>query len=433
MKKNVRTILLCLACWAAVLAVCFGLLCAAAAVPDKSINDNLLKSSEKLAAKSPHGTSIGSIYHGIQDNYADAVLLGVAANMSSDNIVEAAIDTKYYDDGYGPAVGIKATLNGKQANNDYTRYWHGSLILVRPLLALTDIDGIRIILSVIISLLIALNIFIMIRRKHIAACVIFGVSAVLIQFWFVFTTIEYMSVFIIMLAVLPLYVKFADNTRTLVIISAGVGTLTAFADFLTAETLTLLVPLTVAFFIVAEKGEKPNNKKSLLRSAACAAAWVDAYLLTFVAKWLAASALLGRNMSEVAVAAAAERFSGMEDEITSPIELFFSSLGANFSMLSPVSDKINVIAILIWIAVFAAVCVFIYRSNKRTHNLPKITMIIIAAVPVVRFCVLMNHSYLHNFFTYRALMPSIMAILGLMWYRVGNQGKNVKGKNKQKS
>ena len=430
MKKNVRTILLCLACWAAVLAVCFGLLCAAAAVPDKSIKDNLLKSSEKLAAEDPHGTSIGSIYHSIQDNYADAVLLGVAANMSSDNIIEAAIDTKYYDDDYGPAVGIKATLNGKKANNDYTRYWHGSLVLVRPLLALTDISGIRIILSVVISLLIGLNAFLLIYKKHTAACVIFLVSAVLVQFWFVYTTIEYMSVFIIMLAVLPLYVKYADNTRALAVISATVGTVTAFADFLTAETLTLLVPLTVAYFIIAEKGEKPDNKKSLLRGAACAAAWFDAYLLTFVAKWLAASAMLGRNMSEVAVAAAAERFGGMEDEITSPIELLFSALGANFSMLSPVSGKISIVAVLIWIAVFAAVCVFIYRSNKRTHNLPKATMIIIAAIPVLRFCVLMNHSYLHNFFTYRALMPSIMALLGLMWYRVGASGGKQKKKQK---
>ena len=57
-------------------------------------------------------------------------------------------------------------------------------------------------------------------------------------------------------------------------------------------------------------------------------------------------------------------------------------------------------------------------------------MIIIAAIPVLRFCVLMNHSYLHNFFTYRALMPSIMALLGLMWYRVGASGGKQKKKQK---
>ena len=57
-------------------------------------------------------------------------------------------------------------------------------------------------------------------------------------------------------------------------------------------------------------------------------------------------------------------------------------------------------------------------------------MILIAALPVVRICVLMNHSYLHNFFTYRALMASIMAVLGLVWYRIGGSKKTPAKKKK---
>ncbi len=430
MKKNVRTILVCLICWAAVLAVAFGLLCAAAAVPRSSIKDNLMQSSKKLASQSPHGTTLGSTYHSIQDNYADAVLLGVAANMSSDDVLRSTLDTKYYDDGFGPAVGIQATLTGREANTDYTRYWHGSLVLIRPLLAVTDINGIRITGSVIISLLLVLDCFLLIRRKNIAACVILAVSAILVQIWFVFTSLEYMTVFIVMLAVMPLFIRFAQNARMLAVISAGTGTLTAFADFLTAETLTLLVPLTIAFFITAQKGEKPDNKKSLATAAACGAAWGGAYLLTFAAKWFAASAVLGRNVSDIAVSAAAQRISGMGDDIASPIELFFSSFGANLSMLSPVSSKINVAAIAIWLALFAGVCIFLKRRDTKLHSLSKPTMIIIACLPLLRFGVLMNHSYLHNYFTYRALMPSIMALLGLMYYRVNSTDKQKNRKKK---
>ena len=430
MKNTVKQVLACLVCWAAVLAVCFGLLCAAAAVPDDSIKDNLVKSAEKLAAGDPHGKTAGSIYHSVQDNYADAILLGIAANMDSDDVFTSVLDTKYYDDGYGAAVGILETTNGKEANTDYTRYWHGSLVLVRPSLMFTDISGIRIIGAVIIIILLLGNAALLIWKKHIAACVILLISATLVQFWFVFTTIEYMATFIVMLAVLPLYVKFAHNPKALTIISAGVGTLTAFADFLTTETLTILVPLAMAFFIIAEKGEKPDGKKSVITLVKCLAAWGACYLLTFGAKWLLASAVLGRDVSDIAFSAAAERLGGTGELGLSPFELFFSALGSNFTMLTPCGSKTSTLWALGWLALFAAVCYFILRFDTRKLSAPKAAMILIAALPVVRICVLMNHSYLHNFFTYRALMASIMAALGLVWYRIGGSKKTPAKKKK---
>ena len=341
MKTVFKNTGLCLLCWAVLLGVCFGLLCAAASVPSESIKDNLVSSCSKLASEDPHGASLEGVYHSVRDNYADAVLLGVAANMDSDSVVRSALDTKYYDDGYGPAVGIMATLKGYEANNDYTRYWHGSLVFVRPLLALWDIDGIRAAGTAVIILLMLFDAVWLIRKKHTALCVILLASAVLVEFWFVFTTIEYMSVFIIMLAAVPLYVRFAENTRALVILSAGAGTLTAFFDFLTAETLTLLVPLTAAMFAAAGKGGRPDSKKALRTVILCLAAWGGCYLLTFAAKWAITSVVMGRNVSDVALAAAAERIGGTDDEISSPIVLLFAALGANISMLSPVSEKIS--------------------------------------------------------------------------------------------
>ena len=429
MKKTIGCAAACLLCWAAVLAVCFGLLCTAAAVPDEKLAGNLTASCDKLAVHLPHEKTADSIYHSICDNYADAVLLGVAANMTSGDIPRSVIDTKYYDDDYGPAVGIRATLNGLEGNIDYTRYWHGSLIAVRPLLALTDISGIRLIGAVTVTLLIIGNAVLLLYRRHTAACEIFLISAAAVQFWFVYTTLEYMTVFIIMLLALPLYVRFAENSRALAVISAGVGTLTAFADFLTAETLTLLVPLTISFFINAESGEKSDGKKSLLRLTGCGAAWGAAYLMTFAAKWVIAGAYLGRDVTQTALAAAAERFGGSDRVPDSPAELLFSALGANFSCLTPASDKISVAGVIVWLGAFAAVCVILLKRKKLAPNLPKAAMIIIAALPVIRFGVLMNHSYLHNFFTYRALMTSIMAMLGLMWYRVGGKSKKTKQKN----
>ena len=421
MKRILRGIGRSVICWAAVLLICFGLLCAAAAVPDSAVREHLLSSSDRLATHAPHEKTVSSLYNSVCDNYADAVLLGIAASMSSEDAVMSALNTRYYDDGYGPAVGIRAVLNGKEPDQDYTRYWHGSLVFVRPLLAVTDLTGIRIAGAVVICLLLAGDTAWLFYRKHRAAAVILLVSAALVWLPFVFTTVEYMSVFLILLSVLPLYVRFAENPEKLVILSAGVGTLTAFFDFLTAETLTLLVPLTVAFFIRAEQGELPDEKKSLRQTVSCGAAWAGGYLLTFAAKWAAASAALGHSVTGTALEAAGVRVNGSAEGISSPAEMLMQAWGANLSRLVPTAERVSILGVLCWIGLFALACVLLYRSNTRTHNLPRGAMLLIAAVPFVRFSVLMNHSVMHDFFTYRALMASIMAILGLMWYRVGTR------------
>ena len=288
-------------------------------MPVSAVRGHLLSSSDKLAVHAPHEKTVNSLYSSTCDNYADAVLLGIAASMSPEDPMFSALNTRYYDDDYGPAVGIRAVLNGATANQDYTRYWHGSLVFVRPLLAVTDLTGIRIAGAVLLCLLFAADTGWLFYRMHRAAAVILLVSAALIYLPFVFTTVEYQSVFLIMLAALPLYVRFAEEPEKLVILSAGVGTLTAFLDFLTAETLTLLVPLTTAYFIPAEKGALPDEKKSLLQTVSCGAAWTGGYLLTFASKWAAASAVLGHSVTGTALEAANVRLAGSADGISSPV------------------------------------------------------------------------------------------------------------------
>ena len=106
--------------------------------------------------------------------------------------------------------------------------------------------------------------------------------------------------------------------------------------------------------------------------------------------------------------------------------MIFFAWGANLSRLVPTAEQISIAGMLCWAGLFACVCILLYRSDTRTHNLPRAAMLLIAAIPFVRFAVLRNHSCLHDFFTYRALMSSIMALLGLMWYRVGTRVRRTK-------
>ncbi|MBQ5311404.1 MAG: hypothetical protein ILP19_05120, partial [Oscillospiraceae bacterium] len=253
--------------------------------------------------------------------------------------------------------------------------------------------------------------FVMLYRRSRGAAVIFIVSALLTHIWFVCTTLEYMTVYIIMLSVLPLYLRFSDKPSALVVLSCAAGTVTAFADFLTTEIMTLFVPL-VAVLLV----KRYDDKKSAVLTAGCSVSWLGGYILTFIVRWAAASAVTGRGITDIALSSAGERIGGLPDGIGSHAELFFSSLGANLSMLTLTDSKTDISGTVLWIFIFAAVCIFIgARTNKR-RAVPMV-LLFIAAVPLVRFGVLMNHSFLHNYFTYRSLMISIMAVLGFAWFK----------------
>ncbi len=412
-----KTILKCAVTFAVTLAVCFGLLCAACAVPLGAVRDNLTSSADKMARHDPHEMSTDGIYHSVCDNYADAVLFGVCANI--EDVPADVIDARYYDDGYGAAVGIRASLSGYEPNVPYARYWHGSLMLIRPLLAVFDIDGIRITLSVLILLLFAIDAWMLFRRNR-AAGVIFLLSAILTQIWYTCTTLEYMPVYIIMLAGIPLYIRYAENDGALMVLFAAAGTLTAFTDFLTAETLTVLMPLTVVFMLCPQKRD---NRASLLLAVYSCLAWGISYVCTFLVKWIIASAATGMSIKDIALSQAAERASGLPEGIGSHIELVFAAIGANMTMLTPAADKLNIAGIGVWCVIFAAVCLFVGCMRTGRQFMPGAALILIAVLPLIRFIVLANHSFLHCYFTYRALMPSIAAVSAMVWYRLPEEKK----------
>ena len=62
--------------------------------------------------------------------------------------------------------------------------------------------------------------------------------------------------------------------------------------------------------------------------------------------------------------------------------------------------------------------VFYLLSSKEKNKEITIILLVIGFLPYVRFAVLNNHSYLHEFFTYRAQCVSILALLGMIYFNI---------------
>ena len=60
---------------------------------------------------------------------------------------------------------------------------------------------------------------------------------------------------------------------------------------------------------------------------------------------------------------------------------------------------------------------YLFRGKDK-KSVATIILIVLGAVVLIRCLALNNHSYLHCFFTYRALVTPIFALLAAMWLNI---------------
>ena len=144
----------------------------------------------------------------------------------------------------------------------------------------------------------------------------------------------------------------------------------------------------------------------------CSAGWLLAYSGTFLVKWTAASIAAGENKFVAALTSAEERLGGSFSEM-SAIEQIFAAPFANISVMFGANERGELLGGISGAAVLilaAAIILYLSRKKKAAFGFI-ITALILGAIPYLRYAVLSNHSYLHDFFTYRAQAAAVLALI----------------------
>ena len=295
--KIITAILRRAAVFAVVLLALWAALVAAAAIPNERIYDNMYESAMFFKNHAPYVNE--SQLRLAQDNYADVILLNVTWNMGSDPFV-STLNSAYYDgnDGendYGENWGFYCTLEGTPPNKDYSRYWHGMAALIRPFMLFTDIDGIKLIGLTAAFVLLAVNAALLIIKRQYFAAGALVAALMCVHVWNIYISREYQPAVLVTLALLPLYILFEKNDGALSIFAVISGVMIAFFDFLTCETLTILIPLLIVFIMRKQDNRLPTFKGCLCLTIKCGAAWFLSYAGAYIVKWSAASLVTGEN------------------------------------------------------------------------------------------------------------------------------------------
>ena len=387
------------------------LLTATAAIPRDFIHENIKVSAEYLCEKEPFFHINHKDLASRIDRHADAILLNIAYSYDSKTPFSSAIKSAYYFD---PLKNENSTLlyavtPNVAPNYVYMRYWHGSVVFVKPLLCVMSLPQIYVLNAAVLGLLFLIAAIVLYRFYGKGACFGFVAAGIACSLWYVPLSLEYMPVFVITFSAIPLtaYIqqKHPDKIGYLFFLLGGI---TAYTDFLTTETLTCLIPLILLLL--------HHQGKQITFCLKSGLTWICCYGLTWFFKWVLYSVVYGAQGFRDALSQTAYRTAGQ----AASGGLFSQMSGAiirNLRCLFPFSFLADPHGRMITVILFPALLMLFWLIRK-PKNMPSFVGIffLLGMLPYVRFVILSNHAYIHYFFTYRAQFASVFCLFLIFWY-----------------
>lgn len=410
MKKKYRFAIRVLLCLGLSIALGFSLLVLVYLLPTERMKRNVEEASEQISQEGGYYQWTKGYKNAQTDIYTDASLILNAMYRDSGNVLAAAMNAPrvlYGDDNNEESVVLYA--RGEQGDThivQYGRYWHGSLVLLKPMLLVFSPADIRMILMIVQMALLFLVVAGFVKRNLMKELFGFFVAVILLNpitmaMGFCFS-VEYILMLIATAAVLLWHESLESGYRYYYYFLIN-GIVFSYFNELSFPMIGLGIPLVVILSLSREK-MCDKVKKEILYTAM----WGIGYSIMWMGKWILAWLFTGFNYFKEAIEQAAR----------------YTSDHATWETENPsVADRIvkNIDVYLKWpyallgIAAVVVIAIFILRNRKnlsRENMQNMISYIFPVLLPFALFIALGNgYSYVHYWFTHRLL--SISAFAGI--------------------
>ena len=386
------------------------------ALPQSSIQANARASAAILEEEGSWPLSIISLDKSVCDNFSTAVGFNTACH-NSGNALESAMRCARYDS--AELDGVKDFSEGfdKEANTGYAWYWHGYLVLLKPLLLFFDIKGIRIFLLVVLSVLFAAACCRIHKLSGIFCSIIFAIAFAYAAVYTVALSPTLFFSFAIALAgVLVVSNPRIDSLHSGMLLSFFcIGASTAFFDFFNTPLVTWALPLITLVMAKQKELEGSGFVKTAKMILILSFSWLLGYAGLWASKWLIASIVMGENVLQDAIAHVflwtgantSDNF-----EISASIDRF-SGLNSNLMLFMPSRVLRLCLAAAFIVGLLALIVIGI--KDRANVSISAIFCMVIALMPLLWFLVVNAHSTLHYWFTFRNLVVTLYG-LGVFWW-----------------
>lgn len=399
--------------FACTLCILCGLFLLSARIPKESVREHILESAYRMEEQGERFCLEEGKDWTCMDNYADSEWLNILYSLDPERPWQTMLESPIYVDFEGDAESLTHALVMRVeqeliANTVYDRYWHGMVMILRPLLVFMNMEQIYRVMAVVFLLLFLCLCVLLHRRKLTYVAVLMALAVLPCGLQYVPFCAEYWSPWLLSLLLMIYVLLRRPGVWEGCLLMMVSGICTAYFDFLTTETVTFGLPFMLLLLLWQQENRKENTVGYLLAMVQAGVLWAAGYGITMVVKWTGATVLLKMNRISFALSKATYWEGGREGESISRSE----GILANIRMIAPfrgIGDDLNLLLVLL--AVMGAVfCfAFLFRKTKRPVVSPVILMI--ACIPIFRFLVMAVHVNYHYFFTYRALYLTVTAVM----------------------
>ena len=350
-----------------------------------------------------------------RDNYTDAIMIGHAGYEGRESILDKALfvyrtNASYQGNSLLPAETLIAVFSDDAYKDDpdfsfgrsnYSRYWHGYLILLKPLLCLFTYGQIRTINAVLQTILLILALYLMwkknVKGMMIPFIVIWSVlipmdTGALLQYSDIYYIYTFGSI------VLLINFERLKTTNIVYYVFLGLGIATGYFDFLTYPIVALSIPLGIYLFL----NHSSSIKEELVQMLVLSAFWGMGYLGMWACKWILVSIFTDVKIMDIVFRSIGKWTSNVSDLGESVT--FFSTVIRLFSVVI-VNPAFQVF--ILYTIVTGSLSIIFKKCKKRDF----VVYGVLALYPFLWFAVVKSHSYSHYWFTHKDLIAFCFALM----------------------
>ncbi len=385
-------------------------------LPTEPMRAHLAEAAVVLSGEREYHRVIPGVVSTQLDNYTDSWMMGNAVYDSPRPVYERALTCTSADFGGGPLDGLVRYLGAEKGYRevDYTRYWHGYLVLLKPFFLLFDYADLRV-FNVIVQLLLVFLIF----RA-------FSKAGYELEAWGYVLSVLFMMPVVIPLSIQFSVIFYLTNFSVLVLLKAYdwiveqnslllyfqlIGMCASYFDLLTYPTASLGVPLVCILLLGADRDSWTKVKNVVSLSVS----WGFGYGAMWAGKWILSTLVLRDNVMANALSQILLRASHTQNgERLTVLDTWLRNVEFYF-------EKPYLILIALCLA---AVFAGIFRSRGQLADvcIDSIPFLLVAVMPFMWYALAGQHSYEHHWFTFRGLVTTVFACMCIcaLLYRDAN-------------
>ena len=381
-----------------------GLMIFVYALPNERVVKNI-QADLSLYAREDIAPKWGRSEHSHLDYFTEAIMLDEASHPVDGVVRTAMLNPRYrFTDGERPVEVLIQTMNGDMSGVEevfYSRYWHGYLTVLKPLLMLFKVNHLRMLLSYAVFITFVVALISCQKILGTAHALAFAAVAMVLNLVSVSLSFQYQTVYFITVAAMIIMLKknrrLQDDGRYPEFFAA-VGIMIAFFDFLTYPIFSVSM-LLVLWHVLNPSSRPLKSMGSLLM------AWGVGYGGMWSGKWIVSDILTGHGTIASAV-----------NQVSTYVLLndTLSNQNWDITLLSAIRRNVSTFGDgPIKIFLFVAIILFVRFLFKHRHIITRrlsLPYLLPATLPFVWYAAISGHSHIHAFFTYRSLAATLFAL-----------------------